>query len=55
MLRKYDAICGITQEELEHYFAKPIIGLAKAYHCDVPEIPKQRSKGRFHSTLSSAS
>ena len=46
MLRKYGAICGITQEELEHYFAKPIIELAKVYHCDVPAI-KQLLKARY--------
>ncbi len=46
MDNRYDTLCGITQEELEHYFAEPITELAKAYHCDVPEI-KQLLKARY--------
>ena len=46
MARKYDTLCGITQEELEHYFAEPIAELAEAYRCDVPEM-KQLLKSRY--------
>ena len=31
MDRRYETLCGITQEELEHYFAEPIEALAKKY------------------------
>ena len=46
MARKYDTLCGITQEELEHYFAEPIAELAEVYRCDVPEM-KQLLKTRY--------
>ena len=29
--RRYETLCGITQEELEHYFAEPIKALATKY------------------------
>ena len=38
MDKRYDALCGITQEELESCFAEPIAELAKVYRCDVPEM-----------------
>ena len=31
--RRYETLCGITQEELEHYFAGPIHELAEDYGC----------------------
>ena len=43
---RYDTLCGITQEELESYFAGPIVELAKVYRCDVPEM-KRRLKQRY--------
>ena len=33
MDRRYETLCGITQEELEHYFAGPIHELAEDYGC----------------------
>ena len=53
MVRDYDTLCGITQEELESYFAGPIAELAKVYRCDVPEMKrllKQRYDGYHFST-----
>ena len=38
MVEKYEALCGITQEELEHYFAEPIAGLADSYDYTVEEM-----------------
>ena len=29
----YEALCGITKDELKQYFAEPIAELAKKYHC----------------------
>ena len=43
---RYDTLCGITQEELESYFAGPIAELAKVYRCDVLEM-KRRLKQRY--------
>ena len=34
MSAKYESLCGITQEELEHYFTEPIEALAKRYRTD---------------------
>ncbi|MDE6799785.1 MAG: ATP-binding protein [Phocaeicola sp.] len=34
----YDALCGITEEELGDYFAEPIARLAKEYDCTVEEM-----------------
>ena len=46
MSKFYDTLCGITQEELEHYFAEPIAGLAEEYRCNVEEM-KQLLKRRY--------
>ena len=46
MVRDYDTLCGITQEELESYFAEPIAELTKVYRCDVPKI-KEMLKQRY--------
>lgn len=35
---KYDAICGITEEELYHYFEKPIEEMAVEMDCSVGEM-----------------
>ena len=48
MDERYDTLCGITQEELEHYFAEPITELAAKFRQSVPgmkEILKQRYDG----------
>lgn len=37
----YETLCGITQEELEYYFAEPIGGMAKKYRCTVSEMKLQ--------------
>ena len=53
MAREYDTLCGITQEELESYFAEPIAELAEEYRCDMPEMKqllKQRYDGYHFST-----
>ena len=53
MVEDYDTICGITQEELEHYFAEPITELAAKFRQSVPEmkeILKQRYDGYHFST-----
>ncbi len=34
----YEAICGITQEELEQYFAEPIVQLAESMGCSREEL-----------------
>ena len=38
MTEKYEALCGITQEELDGYFAESMAELAEAYRVDVPEM-----------------
>lgn len=48
MDRRYEALCGITQQELENYFAEPIIELAETEQCTVEEVKillKQRYDG----------
>ena len=34
MDKNYESLCGITQNELEHYFAGPIAEMAETYRCD---------------------
>ena len=46
MSKFYDTLCGITQEELEHYFSEAIAGLAEVYRCNVEEM-KQLLKRRY--------
>ena len=41
MERDYEALCGITEEELYHYFAEPIKQLAVRYQCSVEEMKQQ--------------
>lgn len=38
MDNRYEALCGITQEELEHYFAEPIANLAKKFKYTFEEM-----------------
>ena len=55
MDRRYETLCGITQEELEHYFAEPIEMLAKEYRTtaeEMKEMLKQKYDGyHFSSNL----
>ena len=46
MNSRYEALCGITQDELERYFAAPIHELAGAYGCSDSEM-KARLKFRY--------
>ena len=46
MSMDYEALCGITQEELEQYFAEPIARMAADYRC-TPEEMKQRLKLQY--------
>ena len=43
---RYDALCGITQEELEHYFAEPIAAMAKKEKKTV-ELMKEELKPQY--------
>lgn len=48
MSARYEALCGITKEELEHYFAEPIALMAKKYKYTTEEmmlILKQQYNG----------
>lgn len=38
MSAHYGALCGITEEELRHYFAEPIAQMAKKYRCTIEEM-----------------
>ena len=46
MDRNYEALCGITEKELYHYFEEPIAEMAQEYRCDVEEM-KQRLKRQY--------
>ena len=53
MVADFDTLCGITQEELEHYFAEPIAELAEVYRTTVSEMKellKQRYDGYHFSS-----
>ena len=53
MDERYDTLCGITQEELERYFAEPIAELAQKYRQTedgIKELLKQRYDGYHFST-----
>ena len=43
---RYEALCGITQEEIERYFLQPIADMAVDYRC-TPEEMKQRLKLQY--------
>lgn len=44
MDRRFDTLCGITQQEMEHYFAEPITALAERYQCSVEEMKDMLKK-----------
>lgn len=46
MARRYETLCGITQDELESYFSEPIAEMAEIYRCDVPKM-KQLLKQQY--------
>ena len=46
MSPQYETLCGITQMELERYFAEPIRTMAEWYHCTVEEM-KVRLKAQY--------
>ncbi len=35
---RFETLCGITQREIEHYFAEPIAALTEKYQCSVEEM-----------------
>ena len=43
---RYETLCGITQEELERYFAEPIAEMAQDYRCNTYEM-KLRLKKQY--------
>ena len=43
---RYEALCGITGEELESYFVEPITEMSKLYSCDVSKM-KQLLKRQY--------
>ncbi len=43
---RYEALCGITEEELYQYFPEPIERLAVQYKCSMPQI-KERLKKEY--------
>lgn len=46
MSRDFEALCGITEKELYHYFAEPIAEMAEVYECSVEEM-KGRLKQQY--------
>ena len=46
MSRNFEALCGITEEELYRYFAEPITEMAEEYQCSVDEM-KESLKKRY--------
>ena len=42
----YESLCGITQQEMESYFAEPIREMAERFKVDVPEM-LQRLKAQY--------
>lgn len=43
---RYEALCGITQEELDRYFAEPMANMAVKYRC-TPEEMRQKLKLQY--------
>ena len=43
---RYETLCGITQDELEHYFSSPISDLAVEYQC-TPDEMRQRLRRQY--------
>ena len=50
MDERYDTLCGITQEELEFYFAEPIAEMAKKFKQSIPEMKRllKQRYGGYH-------
>lgn len=46
MNNKYEALCGITQEELDATFREPVESMAEAYHCSYDEM-RDRLKAQY--------
>lgn len=46
MNTQYEALCGITKDELTQYFAQPIAQMAETYQCSVEEM-KARLKRQY--------
>ena len=46
MAPKYETLCGITQQEMEHYFAEPIREMAERFKVSVPEM-LQKLKAQY--------
>lgn len=46
MVSNYEALCGITQDELEAYFEEPIRRMAKKYECSFDEM-KRKLKNHY--------
>ena len=46
MSRDFEALCGITEKELYHYFAEPIAEMAQEYGCSEDEM-KERLKRQY--------
>ena len=46
MDKRYEALCGITQEELDFYFVEPMAEMAGVYRCDAPEM-RERLKLQY--------
>ena len=43
---RYEALCGITQEELDHYFTEPMAEMAAKYRC-TPEEMRLKLKSQY--------
>ena len=48
MHNKYEALCSITQEELDATFREPVESMAEAYHCSYDEM-RDRLKAQYDS------
>ena len=44
MDRRFETLCGITQEEMERYFAEPIAAFAERYGCSVEDMKEMLKK-----------
>ena len=44
---KYDTLCGITDEEISHYFSQPVAEMAEVYACTTDEM-RDMLKQRFN-------
>ena len=46
MDHRYEQLCGVTKEELYHYFMEPITSMSEVYRCTVDEM-KERLKKQY--------